>query len=548
LKHMRFATTGMVLLLLLIGMLLAGVPPAACQYRLLAEDSGGEVAGAAASSSMSPPGLKSIPGSLEGTLDPDSYVLGAGDVLAIGFWGDVNRVENLTVTPDGDLLVAPVGPIRVDGLTLSEVQAIVKRELAPYYKPGILSVSLVSIRTFQVHVVGMVELPGAVIANGVTRVSQAVALAGGLSEGSSRRNITVNRGGDEIPVDLTRYLHLGDNNSNPYLNDGDVVLVPPHQGPVQVSGSVFHPRIYEFVEGESAADVIELAGGFRPEALTDTLTLERFDSVDPTISEELKLSGDPVSLENFKVELGDRMFTRAIPDWHRDAQVGVSGEVKFPGIYVIEEGVETLTDLIERAGGFTGEASLAEVRLVRGLERDRPRLIEREIASSLDADATEDWKDRDLTKTLSREDKGTVSIDYETMFMLDQEGGDDREPQDVLLMDGDLLDVPRATGLIRVAGQVNNPGLVALVEGEDHNHYIRKAGGYGSKADKRGTVLIRSGGGQRIKAGGQEVRAGDIVWVPKRPDYSWWGITKDVLTVAAQIATVWLVVDSISNK
>ena len=77
-----------------------------------------------------------------------------------------------------------------------------------------------------------------------------------------------------------------------------------------------------------------------------------------------------------------------------------------------------------------------------------------EIAGTLNGDGTEDWKDRDLTKTLSREPKGTVAIDYEALFQRDQEGGDDREAQDVLLMDGDLLDVPRATGLIRVAGQL----------------------------------------------------------------------------------------------
>jgi len=542
LTHMWFRTIGIVRLLLV-----AGIPRAVCQEGTGVGVAAGEIAGAVAPSTVSPPGLDHFSGSLEGTLDPDSYVLGAGDILAIGFWGDVNRVETLTVTPDGDLLVAPVGPVRVDGLTLSDVQRLIRRELAPYYKPGVLSVSLVGIRTFQVHVVGMVEGPGAVVANGVTRVSQAIALAEGLKEGGSRRNITVRRGEEEIPVDLTRYLRLGDNTSNPYLNDGDVVLVPHYQGPVQVSGSVFHPYPYEFVAGESVADLIELAGGFRPEAITDTLTLERFEADDPTASEELILSGDPISLESFKVELGDRVFIRAIPDWHRDAQVRVSGEVKFPGVYVIEEGVETLTDLVERAGGLTDEASLAEARLVRGLYRSRPHPIEREIAGVLETDMTEDWKDSDLTKTLSREPKGTVALDYEALFLSDEEADDDDQPRDVLLMDGDVLDIPRATRLVRVAGQVNNPGLVALVDGEGHNHYIRLAGGYGSKADKRGTVLIRPGGGQRIKAGGREVRAGDIIWVPKRPDYSWWGITKDILTVAAQIATVWLVVDSIAN-
>jgi protein involved in polysaccharide export with SLBB domain len=546
----------MVLLLLSALILSAGISRAVCQDGSWAGSqdgswagsAGGETAGTDVSTAVHPPDLESAPGSLEGTLDPDSYVLGPGDIVAIGFWGDVNRVENLTVTPDGDLLVPPVGPIRVDGLTLAEVQNLVKRKLAPYYRPGILSVSLVGIRTFQVHVVGMVQAPGAVMASGVTRVSRAVAMAGGLAEGASPRNIKVRRGGEEIPVDLTRYLRLGDNTSNPYLGDGDVVLVPHYVGPVQVSGSVFEPFRYEFVEGESVADLIELAGGFRPEALTDTLTLERFKADDPTASEKLIVPGDPISLEGFKVELGDRIFVRAVPDWHEDAQVWVTGEVKYPGVYVIDEGVETLTDLIERAGGLTDEASLAEARLIRGLDRDRTRPIEREVYSALNTDITEDWKDRDLTKTLSREMKGTVSLDYEALLLGGEEKGDDDRAHDVLLMDGDVLDIPRATRLVRVAGQVNNPGLVPLVQGEGHNYYIREAGGYGSKADRRGTVLIRPGGGQRLKAGGREVKAGDIVWVPKRPDYSWWGITKDVLTVAAQLATVWLVVDSISNN
>ncbi len=527
--YMRLGTIGIVLLLLL-----TGTSRGLCQEGVAAET--------VPASPVSQPVLRPVSGSLEGTLDADSYMLGAGDVLAIGFWGDVNRMETLTVTPDGDLLVAPVGPIPVDGLTLSEVRSLIKQELAPYYRPSILSVSLVGIRTFQVHVVGMVEVPGAVVANGVTRVSQAIALAEGLREGGSRRNITVRRGEEEIPVDLTRYLSLGDNTSNPSLNDGDVVLVPYTRGPIQISGSVSYPREYEFVEGESVADIIALAGGFRPEAYTDTLTLERFDEADPTVSLELTLSGEPALLESFKVELGDRIFIRAIPDWHRDAQVTVTGEVKFPGIYVVDEGRETLTDLMKRAGGLTEEASLAEARLIRGLYKSRPHPIEREVAGMAETDITEDWKDTDLTKTLSRELKGTVALDYEALFLGEEDA------QDVLLMDGDVLDIPRATRLVRVAGQVNNPGLVALVAGEDHGHYIREAGGYGTKADKRGTVLIRSGGGQRIKAGGREVRAGDIVWVPKRPDYSWWGITKDILMVAAQIATVWLVVDSITRN
>jgi hypothetical protein len=44
------------------------------------------------------------------------------------------------------------------------------------------------------------------------------------------------------------------------------------------------------------------------------------------------------------------------------------------------------------------------------------------------------------------------------------------------------------------------------------------------------------------------MHAGDILWVPVRPERDWWQITKDVLSMGAQLATIWLVVDSISAE
>jgi protein involved in polysaccharide export with SLBB domain len=486
-------------------------------------------------------GAGSLVGSLEGTVDPDAYLLGAGDILTIGFWGDVNRVENVTVNPDGNILLAPVGPVAVDGLSLSEVRELVKSKLAAYYKPSILSVSLVSIRTFQAHVVGMVVTPGAVEVNGVTRVSQAIGMADGFRPGGARRNIRIRRGDSTLRADLTRYMRLGDNDMNPYLRDGDVVVVPVSPGMVEVFGSVFLEGPYEYVDGENLEDMLELAGGLRPEAYTESIEVERFDEIDPTRSRPISVKGEPDSLRNVMLRPGDRIFVRAIPDWHRDASVTVNGEVKYPGVYAIEEGVETLTKLIDRAGGLTAHASLAEATLVRGLYFGRPHPVERELPVLLELDNSRDPKDTDLLKAMSRETKGAEVISFGDVFL--SEG----EESDYPLVDGDVINIPRASGFIRVSGQVAAPGLVPIKEGADYRYYIRAVGGYASKADQRGTVLIRGTGGQRVKPGSLEVLQGDIIWVPKRPDYSWWGITKDILTVAAQVATVWLVVDSITR-
>lgn len=481
-------------------------------------------------------------GLLEGTLDPDAYILGAGDVLEVGFWGDVNRRETVTVNPDGDVLIAPVGPVDVDGLTLSEVRAVVRQKLSAYYRPSILSVSLISIRSFQVHVVGMVGTPGAVEVTAVTRASQAVDLAGGLSPGASQRNITISRGSDVVPVDLTSYLLLGDNDVNPSIQEGDVVYVPPMLGGVHVFGSVYRPRTYEFVDGETLDRIVRLAGGFRPDAFRESIEIQRFSSDDPTVSEAIYLPAEEGALAGFEVKLDDRIFVRSLLDWHVDAKVEVLGEVRYPGVYVIEDGVETLSEVIERAGGFTERASLAEGRLIRGAYAGRRFPIENELDALKEMQSSSEGKDRDLVKTMSREPKGNVSMNFESVFL------DEAAAIDPHLYDGDVIDVPPVSWFVRVAGHVRSPGLVRLTNGETYKYYIRQAGGFASGADTRGTRLIRADGGQRVKPGGEEIRPGDIIWVPMMKDRDWWQITKDVLQVLAQIATIYVVADQISSR
>ena len=481
-------------------------------------------------------------GALEGTLDPAEYVLGAGDVLQIGFWGDVNRREIVTVSPDGDLLIAPVGPVHVNGLTLSEARDVVRRTLAAYYRPNILSVSLVSIRSFQVHVVGAVTEAGAIEVNAVTRVSQAISMAGGFSGAASDRNILLRRGGTTIDVDLARYFTLGDNGRNPFLEGGDIIYVPPLTAWVEVFGGVPRPGRYEFVEGETAYDVVELAGGLLPEAYLDSIEVQRFTGAGPDASEAAFIDGGRDGLNGFSMIAGDRIFVRTIPDWHRDAKVEIRGEVKYPGVYVVEEGTATLSQLLARAGGLTETASLAEARLVRGVYADAELAVETEFIATRDLQDSFDEKDFDLLKTLSRETKGALSLSFETILI---GTGGSRDP---ILYGGDIIEIPRAVWYVRVAGQVRQPGLVLFRAGQDHDDYVRQAGGFAPGADKRGTKLIRGLTGQRIKPGGERVRPGDIIWIPRRPDRDWWKIAKDVLQILAQLATIYVVADEVSKR
>jgi len=486
--------------------------------------------------------LGPVAGALEGTVSPTDYVVGPGDVIQIGFWGDINRSDRVTVNPDGDVLVAPVGPLHVAGMPLAEARDLIREKLSPYYRPGVLSVSLVALRTFRVHVVGAVRKPGALEANAVTRVSEAIADAGGRAENASERNIEIRRKDTGLRVDLVRYLLLGDNRANPYLNDGDVVYVPPRSDLVYVYGSVYREGGYEFIEGETLQDLIDLAGGLKPEAFTDSIELQRFDASDPTVSVAQYLPAERSGLERFKVGRGDRVFVRALEGWHEDAKVVINGEVGYPGVYVVEEGTETLTSLVARAGGFTERASLAEARLVRGSYASIRYPIEAGIEASSDAEQALDDKEVQLAQTLGREPKGALSVSFEDLF------GAKGRNLDPLVRDGDVIEVPRASGSVRVSGQVKHPGLVAYQRGKPYSYYIRQAGGFVSGADLGGIRVVTAMNGQLVGAGGAEVRPGDIVWVPRKMDRSFWDTVKDVLTILAQAATVYIVVDQVTSK
>ncbi len=515
-------------------------------FILIAASCGSAYGQLAARGGVQTPGAKAVgaesglpgPGALEGTIDPDSYVLGVGDVLGIGFWGEVNRQESIYVNPDGDVLLIPVGPVRVDGLTLAEARDLIREKLSPYYTPSILSVSLVGIRTFQVHVVGMVGAPGGYEANAVTRVSQVVAQAGSLDVSASLRNIEIRRGESTVRADLARYLLIGDNSANPFLRDGDVVYVPPGRGMVHIYGSVYREGDYEFVEGENLRELVELAGGYKPEAATDSLELERFDPADPTRWSRFFISGDTSALASLELRLDDYAFVRSVPGWHEDAHVRIEGEVMYPGRYVIDEGVEVLSELIGRAGGFTDRASLAEAYMIRGMYARRGFPPESEFEALVEAQEQMDWKERDLFKTLSREPKGVAALPLAALFTARDPGFDPP------LYDGDIIEVPRAIGVIRVSGQVHSPGLVPYVEGQYGGYYIREAGGYASRADKRGTRIIRGQWGQKTKTGDGPVLPGDIVWVPEKKERGGWETFRDVVLVFAQIATVFLVIDA----
>jgi len=485
-----------------------------------------------------PSGIDAGGRALRGPVDDARYVVGPGDVFAVALSTESLDLDRLPVTPEGDLVLPGLGTVRLAGLTLRDAKRRVIDTLGSVYRNVEITVSLVALRRVQVHVTGAVAFPGTYEGTAEDVVGQMVAAAGGLAEnGSSRRIRITHRGGEERFADLVRYERVGDAEANPPILDGDLIFVPYAKTQVSVEGAVERPGVYEFVEGDTIGSLLEIAGGPRRDARSDSLEVRRFLDAVVTRGEDLPLTAATRALP---VGDGDQVYVRFGTETQEPVSVTVEGQVRFPGPYGINEGKDRLSDVIARAGGFTADASLREAQLVRTAGAEE---IDLEF-ERLKAIPVQDMSKSEYAyfKGKSRERKGVVVVDFTKLA--------ERDPdQDRLLREGDRIVVPERRETVTVSGNVTFPGLVTYEPGRRADYYIAEAGGFGANADRSGTRVIRVLTGEwetRSEAG--EIVPGDEIWVPEEPDRDWWQFTQDAVRFAASLATIYLVIDQATRN
>ncbi len=480
---------------------------------------------------------------LEKVVDPQEYIVGPGDVLLIVLWDEFQTSFTLKITPEGTILIPGVGDLFISGRNLKDVRLQVKQEILKKYRNVEVTVTLLVLRRFKVSVTGAVKSPGIYSAYANQRVSEVIEGAGGGVGNSSNRNIILKRNdGTERKIDVLRFLKTGKSDRNPYVLDGDVIYVPLKDTSIYICsiyGAVKDPGEYEYFEGDSLLDLIALAGGLTRDADLSTAEIIRFDSDNrntQTLKKDLNfLFAAGGRGKNIALFPDDRVFIRSLTEFREKKQVVIRGEVVHPGVYAINEGEIKLTDLIQMAGGFTEDASLLEAEMIReygpqeiDLEYERLKQIPVSEMKSYEYE---------YFKTKAREKPGRVSVDFVKLFRGNDLG------QDILLKDGDRIFVPKRRLVVKVSGNIINPGFLTYEQGKGHLYYIKKAGGFSWRADKGKIRLIKGMTGEWVKPNGM-VEPGDVIWVPEKPERNYWNTFRDVVAVLSSIATIYLVIDS----
>lgn len=302
---------------------------------------------------------------------PKNYTLGADDEILIDINGYSEEHYNLPVTAEGYIKVPKVGNIFVSGITLEEAKKRIVDRLSKIYV-GLKSyngsapnttatVSLGSIRTIRVTMLGEVVAPGTYSMSSLSRVMNALYLSGGPNENGTFREVKVIRDKRLVAqVDLYDLLTTGNLRQNITLQDQDIIQVGPYRSRMEVRGQIRKPAIFENLPNENLEKIIaEYGNGFRPDAYRQMLKIQRFTDKDVKL---IDLSSDLLS--SFYPKNGDVITIEQILTDRIENAVALNGAVFRAGRYSVSDN-STLTKLIKRAEGFKQDAFLNRIMITR---------------------------------------------------------------------------------------------------------------------------------------------------------------------------------------
>ena len=376
----------------------------------------------------------------ENMATPQDYRLGPGDEVIIDIWGASEDQIRGTISPEGNIIISQIGPVYLNGLTVNEANNHLKSLFASKYA-GVeedetdVNLTLGQIRSIMVNIMGEANVPGNYRLSPFSSVLNAIYRAGGITDIGSLRNISVLRNGKTIyDVDVYDYLFQGKQNGNIRLQEGDVIIIPPYEGIINVEGNVKRPMFYEIKNGESLANIMNYTGGFDGGAFTGQITVSRSNGSE---NEIFNVSSE--EFPNFALRDGDIISVGRINSRFAN-KIELQGAVMQPGTYSVDN-ASTLLDLIKLASGLTEDAFTDRILIYR--------------------------KNDDLTLS-------ALGIDLKSIL----EG---KKP-DVRLLKNDVVVIPSTLqifdqGVLTINGLVNNPGAYPYAEGTTIEDLIVMAGG-----------------------------------------------------------------------
>jgi polysaccharide biosynthesis/export protein len=209
---------------------------------------------------------------------PTDYTIGPGDTLSVQVYGNETAAYVLTVGRDGQINFPKLGPIAVSGMSFDAMREAIQQRVERQLIGTRVSITMGDLRSIRVFILGEAEKPGSYTVSGLSTMTNALLVSGGIKKIGSLRNIELKRNGRLVSVlDLYDLLLRGDTSADRQLQAGDVIFIPPIGPTATVYGAVRRPAIYELKKEKTVGQLVEIAGGLQPDADEKTAQLEHLE-------------------------------------------------------------------------------------------------------------------------------------------------------------------------------------------------------------------------------------------------------------------------------
>lgn len=397
-----------------------------------------------------------------------------------------------------------------------------------------------------------VEIRGAVYREGdysidekIKTVKDLLLAAGGLKGDALRERAILYRQAEDLTRESESF-HIGDLMAGKIaditLRKNDILFIPSILSTkeaefITIRGEVKTPGQYEFYKNMNVGDVILQAGDLLESASRTKIDIYRRGHTGKKIETfSLSLDEDVDKVNEFKLEAYDEIFVYKNPEYQKQENVFVVGEVKFPGVFSKLNKGETVSSLIDRAGGFTDDAYIEGCRLVRRMNEEE-RLRSQRTYDKIKRDKNLS-NDSLMLNEFNFSEEYVIGLDIKKI--MDNRGGE----EDIVLREGDKLYVPTFNGVVKISGAVANPTVTPYQKSGNILNYIDHAGGYEKRAAKCKKYVVYMNGETMKLRFARQIKPGCEIVVPfKRENRSLSpgevvGVTTSVVSLSSVITTL----------
>lgn len=436
-----------------------------------------------------------------------NYVLAPGDRISVRAWGAVDAEQVAQIDPTGNLFLPNIGPIRVAGTRVGDLQRVVEGEIRRVYTQQVqVYATVLSTQRIGVFVTGFVKSPGRYAGVASDSILDFLLRAGGVDPArGSFREISITRGGAPVvSLDLYRFLIEGQI-PQPRLQEGDTIVVGRQRPLIGADGAVRNNYLFE--SGQRGPmrgqDLINYA---RPLPSATNAVVRGVRNAQP-FSRYVTLA------ELARQSLQDQDTVTFVADVSlRSIRVTIEGSRLYPSVLVADRDF-SLCQILDHVAVDPSLANTSAVFLLR------PRLAlqqKRSIDEALDRLERQLFLSPAMTPGVAqaRSAEANLVLSYISRARRTQPEGrlvvvnENGTCAPVRLEDGDVIVIPEKSQTVLVQGEVTMPQAVLWRDGMSIQQFLDAAGGLTARG-ARSTLMLRRPSGQVILDPQQAPQPGD---------------------------------------